>query len=371
MHEHAAAMFAADRAEARGDAAGALRIITQDLQRHHGDPTFWRPGRLTRLLQLELLGPWLPRWVTSRWILDQAAQHLDARGRDRALRALKIAEEIGGMKDFCSGLDAFGARVKLMDHDWVHRQVRLYELGGLRAFVTHGAAGDLVSGADQILAWAEAPLAAFRLVATRPQVSTWLEVASGAEHECLEMGAAALLGEGDHVIGRVVPIEQGSMFESAPLWVPRDVAEAVARDPGDWLAAVRVGCSMGRTEPISTYRSEFPMLTDIDPWHQTVCAVDLDDTADEPDAAAERDVAGLGVALVRAALDDALPDPDGIWHRPGPVVAATILTPSVLLALLEHHCPEDVAKLQRLAERLPEPAAAVCRGLSLLAECVA
>lgn len=370
MHEHGAAMIAADRAEARGDAAGALRIVVQDLQRHSADPTFWRPGRLTRLLQLELLGPWLPRWATSRWILDQAAQHLDPRGRDRALRALRIAEETGGMREVCAGLDTFEARVKLMDHDWVHRQVLLYELGGLRAFLRHGAAADLVSGADQIWTWASAPLGAYRLVGASSHSSTWIDLGTGAEHRCLEVGGSALLDEGDRVIGRIVPIEAGSMFESAPLWVPRDVADRVAQGPADWLTAVRAGCSAGRAERVSTYRSEFPFLTDVDPSHQAVCAVSLLDESLLGGPSGERktpDVVETGLTLIGTALADALPAREGVWRRPGPIVAATMLTPSVLLRLLERQRPEDVAKLQRLAEGLPEPAAAVCRDLAVLA----
>ena len=365
-------MIAADRAEARGDAAGALRIIERDLERHSAVPTFWRPGRVTRLLQLEVLGPWLPRWATSRWILDQAAQHLDPRGRDRALRALRIAERTGGMKDVCAGLDPIDARVKLMDHDWVHRQVLLYELGGLRTFLRHGAAADLIAGADHIRAWASAPLGAYRLVATSARTSIWLEVATGVEHECLEIGGASLLDEGDHVIGRMVPIDQGAMFESAPLWVAPDVADRVAQYPAGWLTAVRSGSSAVDTEPTSTYRSGFPLLTDIDAWHQTVCAVSIhDDLDDRSGDAAQPDVAELGCAVVRAALDDDLPAREGVWRRPGPVVAATMLTPSVLGELFRRLRPEDVVKLQVLSESLTEPAAQLCRDLALLAQSAA
>ena len=278
------------------------------------------------------------------------------------------------MKEFCAGLDSFEARVKLMDHDWVHRQVLLYELGGLRAFLRHGAAADLVSGADQIWTWASAPLGAYRLVRASSHSSTWIDLGSDVEHRCLEVGGSALLDEGDHVIGRMVPIEAGSMFESAPLWVPRDVADRVAQDPADWLTAVRAGCSAGRAEPFTTYRSEFPLLTDVDPSHQAVCAVSLLDESLLSGASGERkatDVAEMGLTLIRAALDDALPALKGVWHRPGPIVAATMSTPSVLLTLLERQRHEDVAKLQRLAEGLPEPAAAVCRDLAVLAESAA
>lgn len=45
--------------------------------------------------------------------------------------------------------------------------------------------------------------------------------------------------DGEWVIGRLVPIEAGWMFESAPLPVPEDVAGGVAAEPDRWVEILR------------------------------------------------------------------------------------------------------------------------------------
>ena len=82
-------------------------------------------------MQLVALGAALPRWATSRWILAQAAQTLDASSRARAQRAFAVTREIGGSP--AGGNDNLDHRAKIMDHDWVFRQAFLYELGGSAA----------------------------------------------------------------------------------------------------------------------------------------------------------------------------------------------------------------------------------------------
>ena len=65
-------------------------------------------------------------WVTSRWILAQAMQSLRNESRVKARRALKIAIEVRGGEEGLPGVDALDAKCKVLDHDWVHRQVFLY-----------------------------------------------------------------------------------------------------------------------------------------------------------------------------------------------------------------------------------------------------
>ena len=366
LEHRKATLLATDHAEARGDAAAALQLIVRDVTKRGLDDNFWRPWRVTRLLQLELFGPLLPRWVTSRWILDQAAQWLDPHGADRAREALDIADRAGGMRDFLYGVEGLDARAELMDHDWVHRQVLLYELGALDAFLTRGATADLLAGADRIREWARAPMGAFRLLEDRGAASTWVDLASGAEHDCLEIGAATSLDLGSHVIGRLVPTDQGLMFESAPLDVPPDVAARVAADPADWVAAVADGCHTDRQEvkAICTYRDDFRLLTDVPLFTQQICALCVAEGGHSEDGVEiEPDPVVLGLGVVRAALDDQLPAYP-IWRRPGPIVAATLLQPSVYLGVDRVLQPGDEAKLRRLAHQLPEPAAAACRVLA-------
>src|SRR3954466_7396930 len=74
-------MQAADRAEARGDALGALEIIAAHPRDSYGN-VFWRPRRGAPPPARGLLKPFLPPWVTSRWLLAQAGQALLPELRD-------------------------------------------------------------------------------------------------------------------------------------------------------------------------------------------------------------------------------------------------------------------------------------------------
>jgi hypothetical protein len=183
----------------------------------------------------------LPRWATSRWILEQAAQHLDKRGRQRALTAIDVAVETRGGERTLVGTDRFDARAKVVDHDWVHRQVLLYELGALEDFLIRVASPELVAGADRIHDWARAPMGAFRFVAETPRTLTWVELATGQEVTSTNVGSASLLLPDECAIGRLVPIDGGAMFETVPLFVPDDVAQRVADDPPDGPGLDRLG----------------------------------------------------------------------------------------------------------------------------------
>src|SRR6266545_3069824 len=67
-HPLVATMAAADDAEARGDAEGALKIMN-DIECGPDGKPFWRPWRVQRLYQLVTLRDLLPPWAGSRWIL--------------------------------------------------------------------------------------------------------------------------------------------------------------------------------------------------------------------------------------------------------------------------------------------------------------
>ena len=196
---------------------------------------FWRPWRVRYLTQLAYLGPLLPRWATSRWVLAQALQALQEGSRDRTRRALEIAIKVRGGEGELPGMDAMDAKCKVMDHDWVYRQVFLYELGGLDDFLRRRASADLVAGADRIREWARAPMGAYRLLDRRADVTTWEDIATGAEIRLANIGSGALVVPEERVIGRLVPIEGGSMFEACdrrrcPDGWPRQVAQGPPRD---------------------------------------------------------------------------------------------------------------------------------------------
>jgi hypothetical protein len=152
-----AVLRATDDAERRGDAVHALATMAS----HPDADGFWRPWRVRLLCQIAMFGPLLPRWATSRWTLAQALQHLGqpGGGPDRRVhRALDQAIELRGGRARLPGRDPIDAVCRVMDNDWVFRQLHLYELGGLRHFLDRVASPDLVAGADRIRDWAKSPM---------------------------------------------------------------------------------------------------------------------------------------------------------------------------------------------------------------------
>jgi hypothetical protein len=358
-----ATTFAADDAEARGDAEAALAILSERPFGPDGRP-FWRPWRVRYLTQLAGLGPLLPRWATSRWILAQALQSLHEESRDKARRALELAIELRGGESELPGLDDMDAKCKVMDHDWVYRQVFLYELGGLHDFLRRRASPDLVAGADRIREWARAPMGAYRLLDRAADVTTWEDLATGAEIGLANIGSGALVvPEEERVIGRLVPVEGGSMFEAAPLVVTRGVAEQVAEDPVGWVDSLRAA----RDEVVGGEilkrgdHSGSGLLSDVPAviWQYAVL-----DGRPIPPASALTSVTAKGILeLARVQLvtpfDDDPSDLDA-WA----CLSAGLLEPGVSLALLEVMQPGDRGLLLQLAERLADPAAAVCSRLA-------
>jgi hypothetical protein len=353
-------MFAADDAEARGDAEAALALMSEMLLGPDGKP-FWRPWRVRYLTQLAFLGPLLPRWVTSRWILAQALQALNEESRDRTRRALELAIEVRGGEAELPGMDDMDAMCKVIDHDWVYRQMFLYELGGLHDFLRRRASADLVAGADRIREWARAPMGAYRLLDRAADLTTWEDLATGAEIRMANIGSGALVvPEEERVIGRLVPIEGGSMFEAAPLVVTRGVAEQVAEDPAGWVDSLRAARGrLGRSVIVTSGR-ESGLVSDVPAviWQYAVL-----DGRPIPPASALRSATAKGILeLARVQLvtpvDDDPSDLDA-WA----CLSAGLLEPGVSLALLELMEPKDRDLLQQLAERLAEPAASLCRRL--------
>ena len=121
-------MVRADAAERRGDALGALEALDQRPLGPDGK-LFWRRERLTRLTQLALLGPVLPPWVRARWILAQALQQWGGATNQRMTRALEVAIAARGGEGALPGIDRADARARVVDGDWIFRQLALYELG--------------------------------------------------------------------------------------------------------------------------------------------------------------------------------------------------------------------------------------------------
>jgi hypothetical protein len=252
-----------------------------------------------------------------------------------------------------------------MDHDWVFRQVHLFELGGLEFFVTRVASPDLVVGADRIREWMRAPMAGYRLEGTTPTTAVWRDLATGAEMETVNLGASCLEEPGESLIGRLVPIEGGCMFESVPLVVTADAASAVASDPTSWLDVVT---ELHRTDDISftTHVSEFPLVTDVPTvlrYLALTCAAWSRVTGDGVEVGQSLTSAQLRereIDLVLSAVTGDLQDSD-FMVDPWPLVAATLLQPDVLELLHERLGPRGAAGLVALADRVTRPAAEACR----------
>ncbi len=318
---------------------------------------------MRRLAQLVMLAPILPGWATSRWVLAQAVQHLDSTGRGR--RALDVAVRARGGPEALRGRDELDARTKVLDHDWVFRQVHLYELGGLDHFVRRVASPDLVVGADRIQEWARTPMGGYQLERTSRTSAVWRDLATGADLETANLGASCFIEPGESVLGRLVPIEGGCMFESVPLVVTGDAASAVASDPSSWLDVVT---QLHRSDDHSftTDVHEFPLLTDV----PTVLRYLVLSSATEPPAAGRGRNGGRRLtsdALLEEEVDLVLSavvgrlDESAFMVDPWPLVAATLLQPDVLSLLTHRLDPRGPARLLALAERVTEPAAEACR----------
>ena len=346
-------LHATDAAEVRGDAWGALQLIARDLA-HRGDEVFWRPDRVERLLQLAHLGPCRPRWATSRWILAQAAQALDNSTRVRTHRAFEITLGIRGEE---VDVDDIDRRAKILDHDWVFREVFLYELGGLQHFLSRIASADLVAGADRIHEWARAPMGGFRFLREEPLTLTWLDLADDSEVQSLNLGTATMLEPGDCAIGRLVTIDEGAMFETAPLLVPEPLARAVAEDPPGWVTLL---AAVSREQAIETSVRDFRTLTDVPKIVQDLVLLETAELLHGRPPQIERlaDVDELEQGLLRAALEQQLPEMHG--SVPWPAVAATLLDPRVVASLADNVTLDDAPKFRLLSCRLGGPAGHLC-----------
>lgn len=348
-------MQAVDEAEARGDAAGALDIVETYPTGSDGR-FFWNPHRVARLAQVEQLGPLLPRWAMSRWILEQSLIQFDPALRGARQEAMRIAVELRGGPDELTGVDSVDARTKVMDHDWVHRQLLLYEYGGLARFLHAWATPDLVAGADRIEEWVTAPIRALRLESREPGVLTWTDLATGGELETANLGAAVLEGPGDCALARVVPTELGSMLDGVPLGVPEGTAGEVAADPDGWLDALR---SIAGTDDyfVDLVHGNF-LVTDVP---STISQLALRDFLPspiprEPDGAV---VAEAVVSLARHTATSGESGPLDLW----PCAAAELLAPDVMPYLAHRLGLTDHAWLERLGDVLPDPAGRACRAL--------
>ncbi|WP_167305854.1 hypothetical protein [Nocardioides euryhalodurans] len=328
--------LAVNAREQAGDAAGALALMEQQPYDLDGGP-YWAWWRVERLLQIASLPDVLPGWAMSRWILAQALAHLDEPGRRITTRAMRLACQVSGQPDVTGGRgrEDREAFCRILDHDWAYRQAFLYEYGGLRHFLAGGFAPVLARHADSIEEWVGTPMGAYRLVDVEPRAITWRDLGADREVATLNLGAAAELSPGDCVLGRLVPVEQGRMFECAPLAVDEPVALAVADQPAAWATALQWASA-------PTIRDGFALLTDVpDPlWRE------LARQHDGP--------AGLVLAAMAGRVDDATVR--DLW----PCVAAAAVAPGAWPLVAGCLDPRHAAALASLGQKLAGPAGELC-----------
>ena len=354
-------MLEADELETRGDAAGALRVIEGMPVDTMGRP-FWRPERERRLRQLVSLGDAAPAWVRGRWILAQAAQSTPGDVK----RAIALAVRTRGGASTLWGVDEVDAQCKVIDHDWVYRQLVLHEYGGLATFLRMRANSALLSAGRGFEAWVGAPMGAYELVNEAPAKLTWRHVGSDRLVDTVNLGGAALCARGAHVIGRVVEADSVAVFESPPLCVPADVAEAVAANPADWISALAAGCQGPHGPLLAEFVARvhhFDLLCDM-PCNLRRQLMQPDDPALRAD---QLGIGGNGVqydvALVLAALAGDL-DLEGEGVPAAPHVAAALLEPGTADALESLLVTSDATALRWLGDVLAAPAGIVCERLA-------
>ena len=231
-------------AEAAGDAERALA-------HHEAVRPFPDNSHRVMLRQLVELGDAVPAWGHARWILEQVTRWITGGtvashrlGREGAIRA---AHAIG-----LDRRQPYGFRVEefcglLLGHDWIYRQLVVFEFYGLKDFLELEAGPELVARAGPIHAWAESAMGGFRFEGDGGGRATFTDLSTGTEVDVLDLGCAGQLRIGDYAIGRVVPIETqpGLLFESLPLPVSAALATRVADNPDRWLMELQQRLSGG------------------------------------------------------------------------------------------------------------------------------
>lgn len=345
-------MQAVLQAEARGDAAGALELISARPCDTEGR-IFWNPHRISRLAQITQLGTLLPGWATSRWIVEQSLIQMDPTLRPAHEEAMRIAIELRGGPAALSGVDALDAQVKVMDHDWVFKQLVVYEYGGLARFLHAWASPDLVAGADDIDAWVTAPVRALRLESREPSVLRWTDLTTDQELVVPNLGAAVLELPGEHALARVVPTAEGPMFDGVPLGVTEGSARRAANDPASWLDALWPDA--GTDDHFADLVHGNQLLTDV-PDRLRLLA--LGDRLPRSSELTEDSMASAAIALARemVAGRPAAHESWDLW----PCLAAELVAPDVFPRLERCVGPSDRPCLDALRDVMPSPAAEIC-----------
>lgn len=365
-------MLEVDAAEASGDAAGALALM-EDMPTGPDGRAWWRPERWRRLRQLVALGDAAPAWVWGRWVVAQAAQATPGQPR----RAREVAIETRGGPGTLWGVDDVDAGAKVIDHDWVYRQLVLHEHGGLRAFLRAAPGRALLDRAGGVESWVDVPMGGYQLQAEHSDRITWLDLGTGEIVETLNLGAATMLAVGEAAIGRLVRADAAVLFESAPLCVPLDVASRVASAPASWTDVLAEACRGEWGDILGELIAKmhhFDLLCDLPAGVRRQLIQPLDPGLRSDRVGTGGNGCEYDAALVLAALAGELPVREEAISSSAEVrdelrpltalVAAALLEPGTVDAVTPMLVASDAAGLRVLADLMPSPADLVCGRLA-------
>ncbi len=329
-------------AEAGGDPAASLR--------HHARvPALAGSLHRVHLATLAELGDDAPGWMYSRWATAQA------------LRPWPL-DDRGGGRD----LELYAGT--LLQRDWVVRQLRVYDDGGLLDFLATRADDALVARCDRVEEWTRAPMGGYRLDSEHRGRLQVTELDGDQQLDLLDLGLLGRHEPGTCAIGRLVPISMppGLMFESAPLVVDTDTALAVAREPrrGRWFDRIAEAQRRGRLPARYALVEDAALVSDLP---QQVWLALLPEPRPSR-AGASATVTDLALAVIATVLDHAEQlgtEIEVARHA----VAAVLLEPGIQDLVQEHYAVPARARAWRtLADVVPEPAQGRCRKYAELAD---
>jgi hypothetical protein len=209
-------------AEARGDAATAAGLLAE--------AGVDDPVRIDDLATMARHGDAAPSWLVARWLTRQALEWLRLRGDERYERAryLSLQGTYWSRADLAVA-DLPPAYVRLLDSDWVTREIALYGYRALDDFLDGVADPALVERAGEVRSWTRIPLRAYRLGLTEEDWLVVTDLTTSGEHDVLDLGAGAVYPPGAYVLGRLVPIGADDLlFESLPLLLDERTAVDIA-----------------------------------------------------------------------------------------------------------------------------------------------
>jgi hypothetical protein len=363
-------LAATSEAEAAGDPVEALRS-------HASFPPFADSPHSHVLRILTELGDDAPGWLWSRWMTIQAHRG-DLSGEGRPEPAVERAIDAA----YVHGIDLYRSPdlppemfgVSLFQFDWIVRQLRVYEGGGLHQLVEERASARLLERADHIGEWMTAPMRGLQLVgdpvdATLP----FTDLATGERVELLDLGLACDHEPGTSFIGRVVPttVSPGLMFEWRPLRVDEPTAIEVARlhgEPELWVDALGRAHRERRLPGMYSWDDDMTPVSDL-PGKSFIGLLlehEIGRLPVRPDGMIE-----LVEVAVRACANAlrAVKAHDGAAGIAAPMVATAVLWPKVFDLLKARLVRPQLADAwSALAGFLPEPARGRAECLAALSD---